>query len=96
MMQWRTPQKGLATARCSFVPTWPAAAPRVRWSLESPHLLDPIQFHLQVRDPLELHVEITAHLVDNLAPFVQQIDDVVEVVSRDVDATALRNSRKFA
>jgi hypothetical protein len=55
--------------------------------------LQPIDFLLKLRDPLELHVEVAAYLIDDRATFVQEIDDVVEFGPRDRNPSRLRDTR---
>ena len=58
---------------------------------------------MELSDPLELNIKIAAHLIEadtvllkDLATLVQQIDDVVELAARDVEAARFGNSRDEA
>ena len=58
-------------------------------------LLDLIDLQLHLRHPLELHVKLASHLIDNLASFVEQVDDAIEFFTRNLDPARLRDARQW-
>jgi hypothetical protein len=54
-----------------------------RFQPRAPHF---VQLRLHLRHPLELHFELAPKIVDDLAPLIQHLDDVVVLSARDVRA----------
>ena len=58
---------------------------------------------MELSDPFELNIKIPAHLVEadavflkDFASLVQQVDDVIELAARDVEAARFGNPRDSA
>lgn len=66
--------------------------------LASGHLLNPIKFKLKLSGSFELNVKIATHLIktcavflENLAAFVQQVDNAIELLSGHIEASGFWN-----
>jgi hypothetical protein len=52
-----------------------------------------VEFHLHLRDALELDVLLLDYLIQDLAALIQQVDELVQFFTSHVRAAALGNAR---
>ena len=53
-----------------------------------------VDFELELRDPLELNLQIVAHLIQDITADMQRINDVVEFFPRHVEPVGLWKTRE--
>jgi len=87
------PRNALLYKQLVVLSSWSCGPVSLKQTRFSERALQRVEFHLHLRDALELDGLLVDYLIQYLAPLVQQVDELVQFFTAHVRAAAFGNAR---